>query len=118
MPLGEPHGNELIHQYLMAHPQITVLSDVGYSTLKADKHHTNEQYLSGERFVYVQSDLSPSLPGNTQIGDYNARIYQKSQAVYCLRCNTKNMHKTADTHACESFRADSDDTFHIHSISQ
>ena len=97
IPFGDSNGGTLINDYLGDHPHIAVMSDIGYEKMRS-KNNSNLPYHSGERFVYVQADFSPSLPGNTQMGEYNVRIYHKSQNVFCRRCNTKNMHKTSDIH--------------------
>ena len=94
----------LIRQYLIDHPHITVLSDVCYSTMRNGTRNTN--YRSGDRYVLVESGFSPSLPENTQIGEYNVRVWHRSQEVFCKRCNTANMHKTGDITECENYRAD------------
>ena len=106
IPFGDSNGEALINNYLADHPHVKVMSDIGFEKLRSKDKFADLSYHSGERFVYAQADFSPALPGNTQIGDYNVRIYHRSQDVFCRRCNTKNMHKTSDIHECASYRTD------------
>lgn len=108
IPLGDPNGTTLINNYLREHPHITVTSNVGYSKLQSKSKKDDMLYMSGERFVYAEADFTPALPGNTQIGNYNVRIFHRSQEVFCKRCKTKNMHKTSDVHECAAYRDDQD----------
>ena len=104
IPLSDPNGTELIEDYLRQHPHITVTSNVCYSRIKRDNRNT--PYRSGERYVYVKADFSPSLPENTQIGHYNTRVWHQSQEVFCKRCNKANMHRTSDVDECENYCKD------------
>lgn len=107
IPLSDSEGNILINNYMREyHPNITVTSDVCYSRIKSGNRKT--EYRSGDRFVLVESGFSPSLPENTQIGQYNVRVWHRSQEVFCKRCNTANLHKTTDVTKCENYRPDTE----------
>ena len=64
------------------------------------------RYRSGDRYVFVESDFTPSLPTNTQIGQYNVRVKHPSQELYCYRCKSANLHRTNDVKECEAYSPD------------
>ena len=78
MPLTENCATELVTQYLSDHPHINVLSDVHYAHI-TDERGRLTRYRSGDRYVFVESDFTPSLSTNTQIGQYNVRVKQGRQ---------------------------------------
>ena len=102
--MSDVNATHLTHEYLHDHPHITVVSDVFYSRLKVGNKIS--PYRSGERYVYVTADYAPSLPENTQIGNYNVRVWHRSQDTYCKRCNTADDHKTAETSKCGNYKPD------------
>ena len=85
-----------------------VVSDVTYAKMRTEDNRKTT-YKTGERFVMAHADFSPSLPGNTQMANYNVRIWHKSQEVFCRRCKSKNHHKTSDVENCKQFRVNGDD---------
>ena len=107
IPMSDPAATDLIINYLYEHPHVTVLSDVYYTRMRT-KDHKYTPYRGGDRFVYAQANFYPPLPSNTQIGEYNVRIWHQSQQMFCSRCGTKNMHRTSDIDLCDSYRSDGD----------
>ena len=69
--------------------------------------NTDTPYRSGDLFVYAEADFSPALPDHTQIGQYNVRVWHRSQQISCKRCNTENLHRTSDTTECSNYVVDS-----------
>lgn len=108
IPLHDMEGTNLIYQYLEERPHIKIVGDVCYSKLQGNNRR-NTQYWNGDRYVMALANFSPSIPSNTQIGEYNVRVYHRSQAIFCSRCNTKNLHKTSDTDKCDAYRTDKDE---------
>ena len=105
MPLTENRATELITHYLSDHPHINVLSDVHYAHI-TDERGRLTRYRSGDRYVFVESDFTPSLPTNTQIGQYNVRVKHPSQELYCYRCKSANLHRTNDVKECKAYNPD------------
>ena len=105
MTLTENRATELIAQYLSDHPHINVLSDVHYAHI-TDERGRLIRYRSRDRYVFVESDFTPSLPTNTQIGQYNVRVKHPSQELYCYRCKSANLHRTNAVKECEAYNSD------------
>ncbi len=105
IPLNDPQAMNLINAYIDKHSQIIPTSDRQYCYLK-NNDYSDTPYKSGEIYMYAQADFHPALPGNTQMGDYNVRVWHKSQDVSCKRCQTKNDHRTGDIYHCPSYRRD------------
>ena len=63
------------------------------------------QFINGDRFVYVSSDVTPPLPKETVIAGHPCRIWHPSQKNFCKRCASHG-HRTVDVDICESHEAD------------
>ena len=60
----------------------------------------------GNRFLYVQSGISPPLPYRATIMGQNCTIIHNSQRLHCYRCN-KPGHKVDNVDKCEAYNPNS-----------
>ena len=93
---------EEVEDYFKTHPHIKPTSPVKFGHIR-DPDGSLTSFRNGDRFLYVESPVTPPLPVTTVIGDRPIRIHHMSQSLIklCVVCN-KNGH-TAGSSQCEHF---------------
>lgn len=93
----------LILEYLRDnHPHIAVRSNI-ISAKIMDNNYNATEFLSGDRYFYVQSGFEPVLPEEVTIGDATCRIWHPSQELKCKRCHEKG-HRAYDLDNCKAYK--------------
>ena len=95
-------SNEVILKYLAEeHPHISLRSKV-ISAKIVDDNNVPTPYMSGDRFLYVESGFDPVLPSDVTLQEMSCRIWHPSQQLKCKRCHDVG-HRAHNIDLCPAY---------------
>ena len=92
---------DIIH-YLHNHPGIVVKTDVIHGRIRDENNNILTFFSSGDRFVYVNGNVSSVIHSLSNINSSKCRILHTSPKNACMRCRHLN-HLTTDIERYEAY---------------
>ena len=94
-----------ILEYVSSQPDIKMQTKrVIHARIRNNKRELTP-FLSGERFIYVRSDLRRVLPSTISINNHKIRVQHHSQERACSRCRYLG-HDAKNTELCDAYWED------------
>lgn len=99
-------NSSVLQQLKYLFPKLKITSEVLYAKDDYFSKDTNmkmfSNFLTGDRFFYIETPVSFPLPKIIQIEGRNCRVWHYSQKFFCKRCD-KLGHTAEDIDVCEAY---------------